>query len=162
MRESATLIEQDLSVASRCYFFGTTTLGGTDACRPEMQADGSIILRSLNLSHVAYRVTEEKYRELRQHPQRKVGMWEFIREDDQDADHIASATRYPQSAGRRIGDLERALAAKDAEIARLREALVAAESVMAKNIYPKPDVGPEHPWSVLQNVRAALKEKADV
>lgn len=128
MAEIEELIKQDLSVASRCYFHGTTTLGGTDACRPELQEDGSIILRSLNLSHVAYRVTEAEYRELRKHPQRKVGLWDFVREDDQDADHIASATRYPQSAGRRIGDLERAIAAKDAEIERLREALTAARA----------------------------------
>lgn len=82
-----------------------------------------VILQSINNSRVAYKVTEDEYRELRKFPQRKVGMWEFVREDDEDADHIASATRYPQSAGRRIGELTRMLAAKDAEIAKLREAL---------------------------------------
>lgn len=123
MDELAKLICEDLGSPRRCFFHGTTSLGGTDACRPELQDDGSVILRSLNLTHVAYRVTADEYREIRKYPKRKVGMWDFVDDDDPDADRIASATRNPQYAGRRIGDLERAIAAKDAEIANLTAAL---------------------------------------
>lgn len=126
------LVDLDRSVPNRCFFYGQTPLGGSDACRPEIAADGSILLRSINLSHTVYRVTEEAYLELRQYPQRKVGMWEFVREDDQDADHIASATRAPQFAGRTIGDLTRRLAAKDEEIAKLREAMKPFREVAGK------------------------------
>lgn len=48
------------------------------------------------------------------------------------------------------------LVANNVAIMRLQALLAEVEAVMAKNIYPKPDVGPEHPWSVLQRVRAAL------
>lgn len=44
----------------------------------------------------------------------------------------------------------------DADVTRLKAILADAERVMAPNIYPKPDVGPEHPYSVLQRIRAAL------
>jgi hypothetical protein len=46
-------------------------------------------------------------------------------------------------------------------IEQLEAVLAEAEAVMSKNIQPKPDVGPDHPWAVLQRVRAALKEQAD-
>jgi hypothetical protein len=38
------------------------------------------------------------------------------------------------------------------------EALHAAEAILAKHVYPKPDAGPGHPWSVLQRVRDVLKK----
>ena len=123
MDDLAKLVSSDLESPRRCFFHGTTALGGTDACRPELQDDGSVILRSLNLTHAAYRVTADEYREIRKYPKRKIGIWDFVDDNDPDADRIASATRSPDYAGRRIGDLERAISAKDAEIATLRKAL---------------------------------------
>lgn len=56
-----------------------------------------------------------------------------------------------------VDDLRRGIDPLVAERDRLREALEAAERVMSQNIYPKPDVGPEHPYSVLLQVRKALE-----
>lgn len=50
--------------------------------------------------------------------------------------------------------LNAVMAERDALLA----ALIDAEKVMAKNIYPKPDAGPEHQWSVLERVRAAISK----
>lgn len=33
-------------------------------------------------------------------------------------------------------------------------------AVCDRNIYPKPDAGPDHPWSVLQRARAALEAQS--
>lgn len=41
-------------------------------------------------------------------------------------------------------------------VAKLEAALIDAEQVMAKHIYPKPDVDDNHPYSVLKRVRAAI------
>lgn len=40
---------------------------------------------------------------------------------------------------------------------RLVDALEKCVGVMEKNIYPKPDVGPDHPYSVLREAREALE-----
>lgn len=40
----------------------------------------------------------------------------------------------------------------------LYAALEAAEAVMSTHVYPKPDVGPEHPYAVLCRMREALKK----
>lgn len=46
--------------------------------------------------------------------------------------------------------------------AELLAALKAAESVMARHIYPKPDVDDEHPYAVLKRMRAVIaKAKGD-
>ena len=84
-------------------------------------------MRSLNLSHTVYRITDDEYRELRKYPKLKVGMWSFADENDQDAERIASAHRYPESAGRRIGELERQVERQSAKITQMREALAEAE-----------------------------------
>ncbi|MGJ4857026.1 hypothetical protein ACN6KF_003010 [Labrys sp. La1] len=53
----------------------------------------------------------------------------------------------------------RAYEPDQARIAELTEALRALIEVASRNIYPKPDVGPEHPWSVLERARAALEKR---
>lgn len=129
MSEIGKIVEQDLSNKRRCFFHGTTTLGGADACRPEIDMDGRIIMRSLNLPHVAYEVTEDEYLELRKHPRLKIGIWQFVDENDADASRIASATQSPESAGRRIGDLERKVFALEAENRDLRSGAYLASVV---------------------------------
>jgi hypothetical protein len=44
----------------------------------------------------------------------------------------------------------------------LLEALKAAAVVMSRNIYPKPDAGPDHPWATLQRVRATITKAEGV
>ena len=47
------------------------------------------------------------------------------------------------------------------EIERLRASLSECVAVMEKNIYPKPDVGPGHPYSVLCRARDLTSDKVD-
>ena len=43
----------------------------------------------------------------------------------------------------------------------LLEALEGAERVLAKHVYPKPDVDADHPFAVLTRIRAALRKAKD-
>ena len=51
-----------------------------------------------------------------------------------------------------------ALVRKDALVTDLVSALTDAEVLLTQNIYPKPDVGPDHPYSILLRVRAAIEK----
>lgn len=51
-----------------------------------------------------------------------------------------------------IAELER----QARRIAELEAALRDCERVMARAIYPKPDAGHDHPWSVLSRARVVL------
>lgn len=44
----------------------------------------------------------------------------------------------------------------DARIADLEAALKDCVRAMSLSIYPKPDAGPDHPWSVLKRAKQAL------
>jgi len=53
-----------------------------------------------------------------------------------------------------------------AATSEMLEALKKCEVVMTKNVYPMPDRGPDHPWSILKKAREVIakaegKEKED-
>ncbi len=103
-------IEADLAVSRRCFSYGSTPLGGSDFVRPDGPKeikDGKVFLRSIDGGHRGYWVEEAEYMRLRQYPQRHIGIWEFVSEDDPAAQHVAWAVSNPQAAGRRIYELEK-------------------------------------------------------
>jgi len=85
---------------------------------------------------------------------RKLKAWEDAEADDVKHWHDLAVAKERRD-GSEVLWSERARAA-EAEHDRLREALREAERVVDKFIYPKPDVGPDHPYSALKRIRAAL------
>ena len=92
-------IEADLSNKRRCFPHGTTPLGGVDFVRPVAIKDARVVLQDIDGGHRRYEVSFAEYRELRKHPMRHIGIWEFVAENDPAADTVAFAVRDPQAAG---------------------------------------------------------------
>ena len=69
---------------------------------------------------------------------------------------MLDAGQYDEMQSQGVQDIEDACETVVMRYQALHEIATKAAEVMGKNIYPKPDVSEDHPWSILSRLREEL------